>query len=76
MDSRSDGRGGRDGPTIDQVSPRNLKRLLAAGSPKAKRGQVEVITKKLTVDEINEAMVDWNPRAFRDFVAHKPEDYK
>ena len=71
----SDGRGGRDGPTYDYVSPGNLKRLLDAGSPKAQKGQVIVWDKKLTKEEIEKAVTNWKPREFRPFEAHKPEDY-
>jgi hypothetical protein len=74
MPSYSDGRGGRDGPTVDLVSPGNLERLLEMGSPKAKRDHVEVWDKKITVDDIN-GLKDWNPRHFREFVAHSPDDY-
>ena len=75
MPSLSDGRGGRDGPTIDVVSPGNLKRLLAMGSPKAHRGHVQVWDHKLTKEEIEQNRVDWKPRNFRPFEAHSPEDY-
>ena len=74
METLSDGRGGRDGPTIDYVSPGNLKRLLDAGSPKAMRGHVKVWDRKITPEEIEARRPGWNPRNFRDFVAHTPED--
>lgn len=74
MEAVSDGRGGRDGPTVDIVSPGNLERLKAAGSPKALRGQVQVFDRKITREEIEANKVDWNPRSFRPFVAHDPED--
>lgn len=73
MPSESDGRGGRDGRTVDVVSPGNLTRLLAVGSAKAARGNVIVHDKKFTRGEIEDALEGWNPRAFRDFVAHNPE---
>ena len=76
MPQFSDGRGGRDGRTIDVVSPKNLERLIAAGSPKAKRGNVQVWDKKITREDIEKGLKDWNPRTFRDFEAHAPEDYK
>lgn len=76
MDSLSDGRGGRDGPTYDVVSPGNLELLLKAGSPKAKAGHVKVFDGKFTKEELLERMKDWNPRQFRDFEAHGPEDYE
>lgn len=72
----SDGRGGRDGPTIDVVSPRNLERLIAAGSPKAQAGNVRVWTEKITKEDIDAGLKDWNPRSFRTFEAHAPEDYE
>jgi hypothetical protein len=70
----SDGRGGRDGPTIDVVSRGNLERLKAAGSPKALRGDVEVWDRKLTRADIERMIGGWRPREFRDFVAHSPEE--
>jgi len=69
----SDGRGGRDGPTKDVISPGNLERLREAGSPKVLKGRYEIWDRKITCDDIPE---EWNPRAFRDFVAHSPEDVK
>ena len=74
MEARSDGRGGRDGPTIDIVSPGNLKRLLDAGSPKAMRGHIEIRSESFSADEIQAHMKTWNPRTFRPFEAHSPED--
>lgn len=75
MPSFSDGRGGRDGPTHDYVSPGNYERLIAAGSPKAQRGHVRIWDRKFTREDIEAAKPGWNPRGFRDFVAHGPEDY-
>ncbi len=75
MESRSDGRGGRDGPTVDVVSPGNLLRLREVRSPKVQRGHIEVQERPFTLDEIR-AAAHLNPREFRDFVAHKPEDVK
>ena len=72
----SDGRGGRDGPTYDYVSPGNYERLMAAGSPKAQRGYVKIWDQKLTAEDIEAAKSGWNPRSFRDFEAHNPEDVK
>lgn len=74
MPSESDGRGGRDGRTTDVVSPGNMERLLAVGSAKAARGNVRIYDRKFTRFEIEEALEDWNPRSFRPFVAHNPED--
>ena len=76
MPSLSDGRGGRDGPTYDYVSPGNLKRLLEMGSPKAQRGHVKVWDRKLTEEEIEQNKIGWSPRQFRPFEAHAPEDVK
>lgn len=73
--SESDGRGGRDGPTIDTISPGNLKRLLEVGSRKAMAGHVKVRSESFTIEEIQANSQDWKPRNFRDFVAHTPEDY-
>jgi len=71
----SDGRGGVDGPTVDQVSPGNLERLIAAGSPKAKAGNIKVWDEKISSEDIVAGMKGWEPRSFRDFEAHAPEDY-
>ncbi len=73
MPAFSDGRGGRDGPTYDVVSPGFYEKLIAAGSPKAKRGQIEIWDKKITREDIA-SIKDWQPRSFRGFVAHNPED--
>lgn len=74
MATESDGRGGRDGPTRDVVSQGNYDRLLAMGSPKATKGNVSIWHHKFSRDEIETALKDWNPRSFRPFVAHTPED--
>jgi hypothetical protein len=76
MASEPDGRGGRDGPTVDTVSPGNLERLRAAGSPKVARGGFRVRGEPFTLEEIEAAKPGWKPRQFRDFVAHAPEDVK
>ena len=75
LPSFSDGRGGRDGPTIDVVSPGNMEQLLARRSPKAMAGHVQIWDRKLTTEEIYEAKKNWKPREFRPFQAHSPEDY-
>lgn len=75
MPAYSDGRGGRDGPTYDVVSPGFLGKLLANGSPKAKRGHVQVWNRKITREDIDK-IKGWSPRSFRGFVAHSPEDYE
>lgn len=74
METLSDGRGGRD-YAPDVVSPGNLARLQAAGSPKIARGHYHLWTRKLTREDIEEQK-DWHPSRFRDFVAHNPEDVK
>ena len=61
---------------MDVVSPGNLERLIAAGSPKAKKGNVQIWDGKITKEEIEKKSVGWKPRSFRDFVAHTPEDVK
>lgn len=73
MDTLSDGRGGRDGPTVDVMSPGNLERLKAVGSPKVARGHYQLFDKTLTREDLKE---DSHPSHFRDFVAHNPEDVK
>jgi len=75
METRSDNRGGRDGPSIDLVSPKNLGRLLKAGSVRALKGNVEVRDEPFTKEEIEAHMKTWKPRNFRNFVANLPEDY-
>mgnify|MGYP001596766049 CR=1 FL=1 len=72
----SDGKGGRDGPTKDVISPGNLERLRAAGSPKVARGHYEIWDRKLDAEDIEKLKSGWRPRSFRDFEAHAPEDYK
>lgn len=76
MPAYSDGRGGRDGPTIDVVSRGNLERLLKVGSKKAQAGCCKVWEFPITTEEIEKNKVGWKPRQFRDFVAHTPEDVK
>ena len=75
MPAFSDGKGGRNGPTKDAVSPGMLEKLKAAGSPKALRGHVEVWDKKITREDL-ESIKDWSPRSFRSFEAHNPDDVK
>lgn len=76
MPSESDGRGGRDGETIDTVSPGSLRRLLEVGSRKAWKKNVKVRAEPFTFEEIQQNSGDWRPRQFRDFEAHTPEDVK
>jgi hypothetical protein len=45
------------------------------GSPKVKGGNVELFLKKFTREDI-EKYAHLNPREFRSFVAHDPEDVK
>ena len=73
MGSYSDGRGGRDGPTIDVVSPGMRDVLYAAGPPKIRRGQYTIFEDKITREDCQEQL-NWKPSNFRDFVAHSPED--
>lgn len=75
MPEFTDGRGGRDGKTYDVVSPGMHEKLLKAGSPKAKRGQITIWDRKITREDIAK-LKDWSPRSFRSFVAHNPDDVK
>lgn len=70
-----DARGGRDKPNKDVVSPGNLELLKAAGSPKALRGDYEIWTRKIDAEHLAEHG-GRNPRAFRSFVSHSPEQSK
>lgn len=73
MPAYTDGRGGRDGPTVEAISPGNLERLRAAGSPKVLAGHYEVWDQTITEQDI----AQWdtrNRRGFRTFVARSPED--
>lgn len=74
LEPLSDNRGGRDGVSVDLVSPGNLERLRAVGSPRIARGGYKVFDRKLTKEEIEAGLIGWNPRSFRPFVAHNPED--
>jgi hypothetical protein len=74
MGKFSDNRGGREKPSTDVVSPGNLDRLLAAGSPRAIGGYVDVEADPMTYDMIKAKKEGWNPREFRAFEAHTPED--
>jgi hypothetical protein len=73
MEAKSDAKGGRE-HSVDVVSQGNLEKLLAAGSPKATRGDVE-ICRHIDEDKILKDLKTWDPRSFRPFIAHKPEDY-
>lgn len=69
----SDGRGGRDGLTVEQITPGNLERLRAVGSPKIARGGYELWTQKIDREWI-EKYGNRNLREYRTFIAHSPED--
>ncbi|HDZ73700.1 MAG TPA: radical SAM protein [Aurantimonas coralicida] len=71
----SDNRGGRDGLSVDLVSPGNLERLKAAGSPRVAKGGYKVIN-QAAYSQIAVDVAHWKPREFRDFEAHTPEDVK
>src|SRR3990167_7075069 len=75
MEAFSDGRGGRDGPTIDHVTPGILAKLAAVGSPKVQRGNFKVFDRKITREDI-EKHAHKNPREYRTFIAHSPQDVK
>lgn len=72
MPSVSDGRGGRD-RNYDLISPSNYEALLKLRSPKVVRGEYTMFLEKFTRDDV-EKNAHLNPREFRSFVAHKPED--
>ena len=76
MPTYSDARGGRDKPNRDVVSPSNLAKLKAVNSPKVERGDYELFDRKLTADDIEALRRGWQPRSFRPFVAHNPEDVR
>ena len=76
LPARSDNRGGRDGISVDLVSPGNLERLRAVRSPRIAKGGYEVFDRKLTADDIEALRRGWQPRSFRPFVAHNPEDVR
>lgn len=73
MPAFSDGRGGREGPTIDHISQGNLKRLIDAGSPKVAKGYYKVWDEKITREHIEQHKAR-NPRAYRTFEAFQPAD--
>lgn len=75
MPTRSDARGGRDKPNRDVMSPGNYERLKAIGSPKVAAGGYEIWDRKITAHDLA-TMKDWQPRQYRDFEAHSPEDQK
>jgi hypothetical protein len=73
MPEFSDGRGGRDIGSPDIVSRSNLERLRARGSRKIERGDFQLWETPID-HEFVRTYAERNPRAFRSFVAHTPED--
>jgi hypothetical protein len=67
----SDARGGRDDVNKDLMSPGMVERLMAQGSPKVMRGGFEIWDKKITAQDIPDD--PRNPREYRTFEAHDPE---
>jgi hypothetical protein len=67
----SDARGGRE-LSVDTVSPGNLERLKAVGSPKIARGHYKLFNETITREDLDKE--NWTPSKFRPFVAHSPED--
>lgn len=73
----SDARGGRDKEANrDLISPSNLEKLRTLNSPKVAAGQYTVFHGKLTREDVEDAKETWQPRQFRDFVAHDPQQSK
>lgn len=70
----SDMRGGRDCKTIDWISKGNAQLLEKSGSPKYKKGNVHLLDKTYTADDLAEYMDGWRPSCYRTFESHKPED--
>lgn len=69
----SDGRGGRDGITTEQISPGMVAKLKAVGSPKvAREGGYELWTRKIDREWVDKHTR--NVREYRSFEAHVPED--
>jgi len=69
----NDGRGGRS-ENADYISSGMLRKLEEVGSPKVARQQFVVWDKKITREDIPDN--PRNPREFRSFVAHNPDDVK
>lgn len=69
----SDGRGGRDGLTVEQITPGMVEKLRAIGSPKIAKGGYELWTKKIDQEWVNK-YGHRNLRRYRTFVAHGPDD--
>jgi hypothetical protein len=74
MPKVSDGRGGKDGATVDWISKSIAEKLQLAKSPKYIQGQVKMIDVKFTREDIEKYGRDWNPSHYRSFVAHTPDD--
>ena len=68
----SDARGGRDASNRDLISPGMLEKLRALGSVKVAKGGYDVWHGRITRDDIPAERR--NPRAYRSFEAHDPED--
>jgi hypothetical protein len=57
---------------FDIISPSNLKRLKAAGSPKVLQGNYKLYDKKYTFGDYKRYVKNWAPGHFRDFIQHEP----
>lgn len=71
----TDGRGGREEPNHETMTAGNRDRLLALGSPKVVAGKVDIWATKIDREWVDRHRAE-NPRAYRSFVAHNPEDVK
>lgn len=60
----------------DLVSPGNWSRLAGVHSPKQAAGRLHIFQDRLSVEEIRQRKVGWQPQNYRSFVAHQPGDYK
>jgi len=69
----TDGRGGRDGITVEQITPVMLEKLRLAGSPKIARGGYEIWTRKIDREWVEKHGAR-NLREYRSFEAHTPDD--
>ena len=56
----------------DLVSPGNAKRLEKAGSPRLKKGNIEIFDKSFSREEIEAARKDWQPWAHRAVIQIAP----
>ena len=73
MPAFSDGQGARGGHVPDYITPLNVERLRALGSPKVLGGHYRVWTQPIDRDWVDNYK-DRNLRSFRDFMAFEPED--